>query len=230
MVSADTIGFPAASSSNDTFLTTYTLDNLSEVTETKTYNNNHYNASNGAPVAGMILTADSTAGYDNQGNVFSTAIISVDPGQPDNGATITTNDYYDADGNLIAAVGQTGAATKYTFNGAGWETASYVTDGGQLNNASNVSIGSSNAYSSATSVSGDIVLTQAQNSYDNDGNVIETISKDRLSTDGTSNSSTGALGTSTTGVNARVSYSASYYDAADRDIEDVNVGTNGGSA
>ena len=52
-------------------------------------------------------------------------------------------------------------------------------------------------------------------SYDGDGNVIETVKSDRFNTDATT--ATGALGTPTTGVNARVSYAASYFDAADRD-------------
>ena len=34
----------------------------------------------------------------------------------------------------------------------------------------------------------------------------------------------------TSGADSRTSYTASYYDAADRDIADVNVGTNGGTA
>ncbi|MDB5309936.1 MAG: hypothetical protein JWO38_4138 [Gemmataceae bacterium] len=41
---------------------------------------------------------------------------------------------------------------------------------------------------------------------------------------------TGELGTPTTGVGARVSYAAAYYDAADRLTATVDVGTNGGNA
>ena len=46
--------------------------------------------------------------------------------------------------------------------------------------------------SAAGSVAGDVVLSQTQNVYDGDGNVIETISTDRDDTD--SNAATGALG------------------------------------
>jgi RHS repeat-associated protein len=41
---------------------------------------------------------------------------------------------------------------------------------------------------------------------------------------------TGALGTPSTGVKARVSYAAMYYDKANRMTDSVNVGTNAGSA
>lgn len=41
---------------------------------------------------------------------------------------------------------------------------------------------------------------------------------------------TGDLGTRTSGSPARVSYNASYYDAANRLTASVNVGTNGGAA
>ena len=41
---------------------------------------------------------------------------------------------------------------------------------------------------------------------------------------------TGALGTASTGVKARVSYAASYFDGADRLTGVVDVGTNGGSS
>jgi RHS repeat-associated protein len=224
-------GGTADTGSNDTFVSYYTLDNLGQATESDTYNaEGHTPTSGSTPVTGMALTAASTKSYDNLGRVFSSAVISVDPATHAEGTTDTTYNYYDADGNLIATISPTGSATKYVFNGAGWNTFTYATDGGQLNNASNSSIGSSTAYAAAGSVAGDIVLSQSQPIYDNDGNVIETISKDRFGTDSTGNTLTGALGTPTSGVEARVSYSASYYDAADRDMADVNVGTNGGSA
>ncbi len=41
---------------------------------------------------------------------------------------------------------------------------------------------------------------------------------------------TGAFGTASTGVKARVSYAASYFDGADRLTGVVDVGTNGGSS
>jgi hypothetical protein len=107
--------------------------------------------------------------------------------------------------------------TKDVYNGAGEVSMEYQTDGG-----------SGTSYSEAGSLTDDVVLSQTQTKYDGDGNVIETITSDRFNTDSTS--SYGALGSPTTGVEARVYYSGNYYDLADRLIATVNVGTNEGSA
>ncbi len=81
-------------------------------------------------------------------------------------------------------------------------------------------------YASASSVANDVVLTQTQNIFDGDSNTIETITSHRFNTDATT--ATGALGTPTSGVLARVSYVAAYFNNADRTIANVDVGTNGG--
>ena len=88
--------------------------------------------------------------------------------------------------------------------------------------------GGGTSYATASSVSSDLVLSQTQNVYDGDGDVTETITKDRFNTD--SGTGYGALGTATTGIEARVSYSGNYYDDGDRLIASVDVGTNGGTA
>jgi YD repeat-containing protein len=183
-----------------------------------------------AVMPNLKLTADSTASYDDMGQVFSSSVVSVDPSTSDIGNTLTTNSYYDADGNLIASIGLTGAATKYTYDGADRNTGVYITDGGQLNNSFNVNIGNAAAYFFAGNVSGDDVLSQTLYVYDGDGNIIETIESDRFGTDSTS--AYGPLhntANTSTGAYARVSYTASFYDHADRDVADVNVGTNDGT-
>jgi hypothetical protein len=63
----------------------------------------------------------------------------------------------------------------------------YLTDGG-----------SGTSYADASIVSSDVVLTETQPLYDNDGNVVETITSDRFNTDSTS--ATGALGTRDSGI------------------------------
>jgi RHS repeat-associated protein len=73
-----------------------------------------------------------------------------------------------------------------------------------------------------------VVLSQTEQTFDADSNVIFTVTRDRFDNDSTS--ATGALGTPTSGVFARDSYIAGYYDAADRLTDQVNVGTNGGSS
>jgi hypothetical protein len=67
-------------------------------------------------------------------------------------------------------------------------------------------------------VSGDIILSQSIPNYNEVGSVISTASYDRLNT--TSTSTTGALTTS----NARVSYTAGWFDGIDRTIASANYG------
>jgi RHS repeat-associated protein len=75
-------------------------------------------------------------------------------------------------------------------------------------------------------VTGDAVLNQTEWTFDKIGNAELVTARERFHDE----TDTGALGAPTTGVNARVSYSASYFDKADRLTASVDVGTNGGSA
>ncbi|OWK38391.1 RHS repeat domain-containing protein [Fimbriiglobus ruber] len=203
-------------------LMVYTYDNLDEVTETQVYVGDGITPSIVDGVlslptgAASALRAQATTSYDELGQAYRTQVFDVDP---TTGAvstsTLTTNDYYDPDGDVIAESAPGGLWTKDVYDGAGRVIIEYTTDGA-----------GGTTYADAASVSGDHVLTQTEVVYDGDGNPIETITRDRFATA----TGTGALGTPTTGVNARVSYAASYYDAADRDVADVNVGTNGGAA
>ena len=85
--------------------------------------------------------------------------------------------------------------------GAGRATTVSTTDGG-----------GDTGYADADDVTGDAVLEQAETGYDANSNPIQTTVRQRFHDE----ADTGALGTPTTGVNARVSYSGSYYDLADR--------------
>jgi uncharacterized delta-60 repeat protein/RHS repeat-associated protein len=222
--------------SSQPIVTATSYDNANEVTEVQQYAGNGFNSSGGVPTGdSSLLRAQTDYFYDDQGQNYQTSTFSVAPvttnvsaGTVNYTNPIDTFNYFDADGNLIDTVSPTGMSTKYAYDGADRNTFAYVTDGGLFNNFSNVSIGSASAYSFAYNVSNDVVLTQTQYVYDADSNVIESITSDRFGTD--ANSSTGALGTPSTAPYARVSYTASYFDAADRDISDVNVGTYGGSA
>jgi RHS repeat-associated protein len=205
-------------------LTVYTYDNLGEVTETQVYSGDGVTPtiSDGelSLPSGIAsdLQAQTKASYNNQGQVYQTQVYSVDPTTGDVSSTaLTTNYYYDADGNPIAKADPGGLWAKEAYNGAGQVVMEYETDGG-----------GGTSYVDASTVSGDVVLTQTQYIYDGDGNVVEAISSDRFNTD--SATATGALGTPTSGVKARVYYSGNYYDLADRLIASVEVGTNGGSA
>ncbi|OWK35000.1 Alkaline phosphatase [Fimbriiglobus ruber] len=203
-------------------LTVTTYDNLNEAIETQQYVGDGVTPS---IVSGVLslpsgtsadLRTQTVTSYDEQGRVYQTQVYDVNPttGSVSTGA-LTTNDYYDLRGNQIAESAPGGAWTKDVYDGAGRKVEESVTDGA-----------AGTSYSDAASVTGDHVLTQTQTIYDADGNAIETVTSDRDD----NATGTGTLGTPTSGVHARVSYMASYFDAANRDVADVNVGTNGGSA
>jgi len=203
-------------------LIVYTYDNRNEVIETQVY------AADGlAPtLSGGVLSlpggissylrAQSTTSYDELGQVYEQSIYDVNPSTGAVGpSTLNTLIWYDPNGHVIETQAPGGLVTKDTYDGAGRKTAEYTTDGA-----------GGTSYAAASSVASDDVLTQTVYTYDGNGNVLEAVTSDRFDTA----TGTGALGTPTTGVNARVSYVAYYYDLADRLIASVNVGTNGGSA
>ncbi len=98
-----------------------------------------------------LLKAKTLTYYDDQGRVFETQQFSVDPTDGDVSDTaLTTETFYDLDGNLIVTVAPTGEATKMTYDGADRQTHTYITDDGQLNNAANVG-----TWAAAMSVDGD---------------------------------------------------------------------------
>jgi len=203
-------------------LTVWTYDNLNEVTEVQVY------AADGlAPtISGGVLSlpggissdlrAQITTSYDELGQVYEQSIYDVNPSTGAVGTyTLNTLTWCDPNGHVIETQAPGGLVTKDTYDGAGRKTAEYTTDGA-----------GGTSYAAASSVASDDVLTQTVYTYDGNGNVLEAVTSDRFD----SATGTGALGTPTTGVNARVSYVAYYYDLADRRIASVNVGTNGGAA
>ena len=70
------------------------------------------------------------------------------------------------------------------------------------------------------------MLEQTTTTYDGDGNVLLTTTCQRFH----NAVGTGALGTTNAGVSSLLSYVAYYYDAADRLVAVVDLGTNGGTA
>jgi YD repeat-containing protein len=198
-----------------------TYDNLDEATLVQMFDGDGATIStfNGEPQApsASLLWAQTAYAYDDQGRLFQQQVYSVTLGT---GVVSThalaTNVYFDHRGDQIAVSATGGLWTKDVFDGAGRLTTEYTTDGG-----------SGATWADASTVAGDIVLEQSQNIWDGDSNNIETITSQRFDYAG---GATGPLDTPTLGVPARVYYTASYFDAADRDIADVNVGTNGGTA
>src|SRR5207237_3849651 len=112
---------------------------------------------------------------------------------------LTTNHWYNARGLEIKTSAPGGLVTKAEFDGAGRPTKQYATDGG-----------GDTAYGDADDVTGDAVLEQGEWAYDADGNVTLATTRQRFH----DQTGTGALGTPSTGVLARVSFRASYYDKA----------------
>jgi RHS repeat-associated protein len=125
-----------------------------------------------------------------------------------------TNTWYDHRGDVMKVNVPGGLVTKSTYDGVGRLTVQYTTDGG-----------GDTSWSDALNVTGDAVLEQAETNYDADSNPILLTTRQRFHDE----TATGVLGNPTTGAKARVSYQAMYYDAANRPIASVDVGTNGGT-
>jgi RHS repeat-associated protein len=160
------------------------------------------------------LHAQAVHRYAQQGRVYQDQVSDVGPtdGALANSALLT-NHYHNHRGEQMAVSAPGGLWTRTSYDGAGRPTFGYSTDG-----AGGV------AWSAAASVRNDTVLEQTQQVYDGAGNVIETVRRQRFD----NATGTGPLGNPTTSPTARVSYTAAYYDAADRLTASVDVGTNQG--
>jgi RHS repeat-associated protein len=199
-----------------------TYDNLNDVTEVQQYDGDGVTPS---IVSGVLslpagtstdLRAQTTTSYDELGRAYRTDTYDVNPITGAVGAnTLHSLTYYDPRGYVIESAAPDGSVTKNSYDGAGRLTATYTTDGG-----------GGTSYAAASSVSNDTVLEQTLNTYDGDGNRTLSTTSQRFD----NATGTGALGSPTSGIGARVSYVANYYDAADRLIATVDVGTNGGTA
>ena len=198
-------------------------DNLDEVVASELYDGDTLSItadsnSDGVPdrPSSGALRAKSTAAYDEQQRVYQEKMFSVDPstGAVSSNA-LTSNSWYDARNFPIKSSDPGGLVAKAEFDGVGRPRKSFLTDGG-----------GDSAYADADDVTGDAVPTQTEWTYDATGNPILVTARDRFHDE----SGTGALGTPATGVKARVSYAAGYFDRIDRPTADVAVGTFGGSA
>jgi len=164
------------------------------------------------------LRSQTDYSYDNLGQLYQTQSFSVDPNTGEIGNSLASETYYNANGNVIEQTQLGGLVMKYTYNGLGEVTAAYTTDGG-----------GGTSYAAASSVANDVVLSQTESDYDADGNVTETITSNRLSSD--TGSMTGALNDgSNGGVAAQIDYNGNYYDPAGRLTASVDMGDNGGTA
>ncbi|MGL4421870.1 MAG: hypothetical protein ACRCZF_14475, partial [Gemmataceae bacterium] len=195
-------------------------DNLSQVTDRRQYDGDAVaiTITGGVPQlpSSSLLRAYSTTSFDELGRSYRDAMYSVNPSSGAVSSSALTNDrWYGLRGNILKSAAPGGLVTKTVTDGVGRVTTVSTTDGG-----------GDTAWTDADDVVGDIVLEQAETGYDSNGNILTQTTRQRFHDE----TATGALGTPTTGVKARVRYQGEYYDLADRPVASVDVGTNGGTA
>lgn len=201
-------------------ITYYDFDNLNQITKVRSYDGDGITltTTNGVPdsPSSSLLRAQTVYAYDDQGQNYKIETFSVDPSSGSISSTaLTTQYWYDRLGNVIKQSNPGGLVWKTSYDGVGRITVDSTTDGG-----------GDSGFSDADDVTGDVVFNQSEYAYGANGRVSKVTNRIRFHDE----TGTGALGTSTSGVKARVSYAGYYYDAAGRPTADVNVGTNGGSA
>ena len=154
--------------------------------------------------------------YDDRSRVYQTVRYAIDPYTGIVGNSLVDNTWYDSAGNVIKQLpAGSSAFVKNVYDGAKRLTTKYV----------GYDLGASESnYSSASDVSDDTILEQAEMQYDAAGNVIQATSRQRFH----NATGTGAL-TSPGGTQpkARVMYAAMYPDAIGREQAKANYGTNG---
>ncbi|MBA4192465.1 MAG: hypothetical protein C0467_31235, partial [Planctomycetaceae bacterium] len=195
-------------------------DNLNQAIKTRLYDADGVTptVTSGVPqpLSSSLLRAQSTTSFDDLGRVYRTDTFSVNQSS---GAVSTnslhTDVWYSSRGQVIKVASPNGLVEKLVYDGVGRVTTGYLTDGG-----------GDTTYADAGTVTGDIVVEQSETTYDKDSNVLVTTNRQRFH----NASGTGALGTPSSGIGARVSYAGYYYDNSGRLTSSVNVGTNGGSA
>ncbi len=196
-------------------------DNLGEAVSSEVYTGDTVTVvdanADGVPdrPAASLLRAKTVSTYDDLGRAYLTQTYSVDPTSGAVSASaLTSQVWFDLRGLTLKSASPGGLVQKTGYDSLGRATTSFVTDGG-----------GDTTWADAGNVTGDTVLSQSEMTYNADSNVILSVDRQRFH-DATG---TGALGTPTSGVNARVIYSAAYYDIGNRTTASVNVGTNGGS-
>jgi YD repeat-containing protein len=164
-----------------------------------------------------LFVSKTTAQYDNLGRVYQSQVWDYWAAQGYSfGEKLTSEMWFGLRGEVIKTTAPGGGAQKMQYDGAGRLTTSYA-----------LSDDFSSDWYTAQNVWYNTVFQQVEYVYDANSNVTQTTSRARFHDQMTA---WGALGTPSTPVPARVSYAGAYYDALDRVVASVAVGTNGGSA
>lgn len=200
---------------------TYAYDNLGRVLAVRQYDGDGIapttNAATFQSTNSSLLRAFSETKYDEMGRIYSSAVYSVGGDGSIGTYPLTTQYWYDQRGQLAKVSAPGGGVTKYKYDGAGRNIVTYFSDGGG-------DAAAADPYAAALNVTGDNVLEQSEKTYDGAGNVLLSTLRQRHHDE----TATGDLTTS--GTKARSSYTAYFYDGANRLTDVLEVGTNGGSA
>ena len=214
-------GVEASESTNVNRPITYTqYDNLDQPISSELYDGDGVGITflSGVPErpSASLLRAKTTTEYGSWGRATRSDTFSVNP---TNGAvsmnSLHSEVWFDERGLPIKSSSPGGLEEKVVYDGRGRATTIYTTDGG-----GGLTRGEGN------NVLSDVVLSQSEIQYDDAGNVLLATNRERFH----DANGIGPLGTATTGVPSRVSYTAMYYDKANRLTDSVDVGTHGGGA
>ena len=216
-------------------------DNLDRPVAQYVYDGDQQNITSSGQVpiqpSASLMRAATLTQYDARGRVFRTSTFSVDQSAGASGlqATYTADQFagltyadlggsnfnalrsdafYDGRDNQIEQHAPGGLVTKMRYDGASRLTREFTTDGG-----GDAAIGNSNAWNDARSVTGDSVLEQIETTYDKNGNVTLTTTRQRHHDD----TGTDDLSSSS----ARVNFVGNWYDEANRLETTINFGNNG---
>ncbi|NNJ26204.1 hypothetical protein LzC2_22850 [Planctomycetes bacterium LzC2] len=162
--------------------------------------------------AGRLL-AKSEILFNDRGQTYETKSYPVDPVAGVAGTPLVSKSWFDAGGNLLKS--QSAGSNLFTlaeYDSLGRATTQYV--------------GYEVGQTGLGSVSTATVLTQSETAFDDAGNVLTSTVRDRYDDVTGSGPLAGPTGA---GPNARVSYSATWYDPIGRTLAAADYGTNAGS-
>ncbi|MCA9035437.1 MAG: hypothetical protein KDA91_09910, partial [Planctomycetaceae bacterium] len=164
------------------------------------------------------LLSKSVTKFDDRGRVYQAVAYAVNPSTGATGNSLTSNNWYDAGGNLIKSLpAGSDLFSNTTYDILGRATHQY--SGYDLDETT---------YAEAETVVGDTIMEQQEMTYNQVGSVLSTASKQRYHD--AAAKQTGALGNPSTTPKARVTYAASWFDGVGRAVASADYGTNGGTA
>jgi len=170
----------------------------------------------------FIRTAKQTAAYDARGRRYRSRQYAVNPATGDAGAYLEDNTFYDQGGNVVrsAPAGQTGYTVNH-YDALSRRTKTFLACDAPASSSS-----SSSGPFDPADVSNSLVAEQTEFDYDDAGNTLSTIRRERFDT----TTEEGPLGDPTEEPKARVNYTAMYADSIGRTVATAEYGTNAGGS